>query len=227
MTLMQHFRELKGRVVWSLIFFCASFILGLYVAPLLRDFISGPLISVWAEPAMIYTGISDGLSIQFSLAGLFAIFTSSPLILFQIWRYVSPALNGCEKKAIFPILVLSPLLFLAGAAFSYFIFLPIIFRFFLEIGGADITMLPDMKGYLSFSVDLIKAFGFAFQFPLVLVILNRTGTVSKKQVLSVCRYIIVGIFVLSAILTPPDVISQIALALPLIALFGLSFLFMI
>ena len=227
MTLNGHFRELKKRVVWALAFFAAAFVTGLYLSDIVQDFIVGPLIKIWPHPTMIYTGIADGLSIQFSLAGLFAIFVSAPFILFQSWRYVSPALKPNEKRFAVPILTLSPALFLSGAAFAYFVLLPIVFKFFLEIGAAGVNMMPNMKDYLSFSIDLLKAFGFAFQFPLILVMLNRAGIFSKKQILNAGRYIIVGIFAVAAVLTPPDVISQIALALPLVLLFGVSFLFMV
>jgi len=227
MTLIHHFIELKNRVVWALAVFVLAFVIGLYIAPMLQDFITAPLFNVWKNPSMIYTGIADGLTVQFSLAGLFAMLVSLPFILWQLWRYVAPALKKNEKKIAIPILIMSPVLFLSGAAFAYFVLMPIMFGFFIEVAGDSATMMPNVKNYLSFSVDLLKAFGFAFQFPLVLVLLNRAGIVSKQQIFSKGRYIIVGIFILSAILTPPDVISLFALALPLVALFGLSFLFMV
>ena len=227
MTLMQHFKELKSRVVWSLAVFILAFIAGLYIAPLLQEFITAPLFEVWENPSMIYTGIADGLTVQFSLAGLFALLVSMPFILWQLWRYAAPALKKNEKKIAIPILIMSPVLFLSGAAFAYFVLMPIMFSFFIEVAGDSAAMMPNVKNYLSFSVDLLKAFGLAFQFPLILVLLNRAGMVSKRQIFSKGRYIIVGIFILSAMLTPPDIISQIVLALPLVALFGLSFLFMI
>jgi len=227
MTLLHHFVELKNRVIWSLAVFVAAFIVGFYIAPMLQDFILAPLFGVWDNPFMIYTGIADGLTVQFSLAGLFALLVSIPFVLWQLWKYIAPALKKDEKKLAIPILLASPILFLMGAGFAYFILMPIMFGFFIDVAGSSATMMPNVKSYLSFSVDLLKAFGFAFQFPLVLVLLNRAGVVSKQQIFSKGRYIIVGIFILSAILTPPDVVSLIALALPLIALFGLSFLFMV
>ncbi|MDR1826189.1 MAG: twin-arginine translocase subunit TatC [Rickettsiales bacterium] len=227
MTLMQHFRELKRRVVWSLAFFCAAFAMGLFVADALQSIITAPLFDVWAEPTMIYTGIADGLAIQFSLAGLFALFISAPFVLYQVWRYVSPALKRDEKKIAVAVLLASPILFLSGASFAYFILLPIMFAFFLQIAPETAAMMPNVKTYLVFSLDLLKAFGLAFQFPLILILLNRTGVLSKKQLASMGRYFIVGIFIVAAVLTPPDIVSQIALALPLVVLFGLSFLFMV
>jgi sec-independent protein translocase protein TatC len=214
-------------VIWSLLFFAAAFAAGLYLAADLEHIVKAPMTDVWANPTMIYTDVSDALSVQFSLAGLFALLASSPFWLWQLWKYVAPALRKDEKKIAAPLAVISPVLFLAGAAFAYFVLLPIMFEFFIDIGSANVAMMPNMKGYLSFSVGILKAFGFAFQFPLVLVLLNRAGVVSKGQILSAGRYLIIGIFVIAAVLTPPDVISQVALAAPLILLFGLSFLFMV
>ncbi|MDR1071667.1 MAG: twin-arginine translocase subunit TatC [Rickettsiales bacterium] len=227
MTLMQHFRELKNRVIWSMLFFAVAFGVGFYFVPDLQAAVMTPLLDVWANPKMIYTGIADGLGIEFSLAGLFALLLSAPFWLWQTWRYVSPALKKDEKKIAVPILLLSPALFVAGAVFAYYILLPIMFRFFLDIGVAGVEMMPNMKDYLSFSIEILKAFGLAFQLPLLLVLLNRAHVFSRGQILAACRYIVIAIFVVAAALTPPDIISQIALALPLCALFGLSFLFMI
>jgi sec-independent protein translocase protein TatC len=224
---MQHFLELKSRVVWSMLFFAAAFGIGFYFVQDLQDVIMYPLLDVWENPRMIYTGIADGIGIEFSLAGLFALILSIPFWLWQLWKYVSPALKKGERRIAVPILILSPVLFAAGAAFAYYALLPLMFRFFLEIGNSDIMMMPNMKNYLSFSIEILEAFGIAFQLPLILILLNRAQVFSRKQILSAGRYIVVAIFALAAILTPPDVISQIALALPLCALFGLSFLFMI
>ena len=227
MTLMQHFRELKSRIVWSLLFFSAAFLAGLYIAPMSQKILTAPLLDIWGKGTLIYTGIADSLTIQFSLAGLFAMMVSTPFFLYQLWAYVSPALKKTERRVAVPLLIISPALFLAGAAFAYFVLLPIMFEFFIEIGDGSITLLPNVKNYLSFSIDILKAFGFAFQFPLALVLLNRAGVISKKAIFSKSRYIIVAVFILAAVLTPPDVVSQVALALPLLALFGLSFLFMV
>jgi sec-independent protein translocase protein TatC len=227
MTLMGHFRELRGRVIWSGAFFCIMFFAGLYISPFLRSIITAPLFKVWDSPNMIMTGIADGMMVEFGVAGLFAIFVSFPFILWQLWRYVAPALKNNERKIILPILIVSPLLFFAGMGFAYFVLLPIMFNFFMSYGAENITMMPDMKNYLSFSIDLLKAFGFSFQFPLVLVILNRAGVLPRKKIISLSRYIIIAIFVIGAALTPPDVVSQIAMSLPMVLLFGLSLLFMV
>ena len=227
MTLMQHFKELKARAAWSLGFFIFAFAAGLWAAPTLRVLITAPLLGVWDGGKMILTGVADNLTIQFSLAGLFAAVASMPFVLLQLWKYVSPALKKTERRAAILLVSTSPLLFAAGALFAYFVLLPFMFGFFISLGDDSAAMLPNVRDYLSFTIDILKAFGLAFQFPLVLVLLNRAGVLPKKSVLGASRYIVVAIFVLAAILTPPDVISQIALAMPLVLLFGLSLIFMV
>ncbi|MDR1027635.1 MAG: twin-arginine translocase subunit TatC [Rickettsiales bacterium] len=226
MTLLGHLKELKKRIVWSLLFFTAALVAGLYLAPFIQDILIWPLTSVWNAPDLIYTGMSDSLSIQFSLAGLFALLASAPFWLWQSWLFAAPGLKKNEKRVVVPMIIQSPVLFAAGAAFAYFVLLPIMFGFFIDLGGGNVRLMPNVKDYLELSSSIMKAFGFAFQFPLGLVLLNRAGVVSRRAVWKAARYIIVGIFVIAAALTPPDIISQIALAMPLIFLFGIAMLFM-
>jgi len=226
MTLAAHFRELKRRVIYSGLFFLLAFIVGFFIAPYFSNFITRPLTEAAQNAELIYTGIYDGLSIQFKLAGLFAILVSSPFILYQTFRYIAPALEAKEKKVIVPMLIISPILFLSGAAFAYFVLLPIMFEFMASIADPNIRMLPDMKNYLSFGIDILRAFGIAFQLPLVFILLNKISILPKKRLWRFSRYVIVGIFVLAAVLTPPDFLSQVLLAFPLLVLFFGSFLFM-
>ena len=226
MTLLGHLRELKRRIVWSIAFFAAAIAAGLYLSPEIQKILILPLRAVWSEPDLIYTGMADSLSIEFSMAGLFALAVSAPFWLWQMWLFAAPGLKKKEKRAAVPIVILSPVLFAAGAAFAYFVLLPIMFGFFLEMGMSGVRLMPNVKDYLELSASIMKAFGFAFQFPLALVLLNRADVLSRRAVWSASRYIIVGIFAVAAVLTPPDVISQIALALPLLLLYGVALLFM-
>ena len=226
MTLAAHFRELKIRVVYSGLFFVAAFALGFFIAPYAGPALTRPLLAAAKNAELIYTGIYDGLSIQFSLAGLFAILFSAPFLIYQAFGYVAPALKKNERRVIIPMLFASPVLFLSGAAFAYFILLPIMFEFMAGIADPNIRLLPDMKNYLAFGLNILRAFGVAFQLPLVLILLNRTGVLSRMRLMRAARYVIVGIFVLAAVLTPPDLLSLIVLALPLTGLFFASFLFM-
>ena len=228
-TLMQHFMELRKRVVWILLVFACAFGLGWFVEPWLQEFLARPLMAVWPDGMMLYTGLADGLLIQFDLAILFAVFITIPFLLWQIWAFVAPGLRENEKKFIVPILLCSPVLFVLGAAFAFYILFPMAFKFFVEMNQSSpvpAAFLPDMKNYLSFAIGLLKVFGIAFQLPLVLVLLNRIGILSRAAAVKSRRYAIVGIFIAAAILTPPDVVSQCLLAAPLILLFEISILLM-
>lgn len=229
MTLMQHFSELRRRILWTFLFFAIAFGVGWMTSPWIQEFLTQPLLGVWPDGTLLYTGLADGLMIQFSLATLVALLLTLPFLLWQIWAFVAPGLHKNEKRFILPIIILSPVLFLVGAGFAFYILFPVVFKFFVTLNQSSpvpSVLLPAVKDYLSFSIGLLKVFGVAFQLPLVMVLLNRLGILSRAAVVKFRRYAIVFIFVLAAILTPPDIVSQTLLALPLFALFEISILFM-
>jgi sec-independent protein translocase protein TatC len=229
MTLMQHFAELRRRVLWCALIFVLSFCFGWIVSPYVELFLTGPLLKVWNDAALLYTGISDGLMIQFSLATLVALIITVPFLLWHIWAYVAPGLHKNEKQFIIPIFLLSPILFIMGAAFAFYVLFPVVFKFFLELNESayvPTVFLPAVTGYLAFSIGMLKVFGIAFQLPLVLVGLNRVGVLPKDSVIKSRRYVIIGVFIFAAMLTPPDIVSQILLAIPMLLLFEISILFM-
>lgn len=229
MTLMQHFSELRRRILWVALIFVLCFILGWWVAPGVQQFLTQPLMAIWPDGQLLYTGLSDGLMIHFSLATLFSLIVILPVVIWHVWAFVSPGLKKNERDIIWPLLVASPLLFLAGAGFAFYFLFPVVFRFFVELNQSapvPSMLMPVARDYLSFAIGLLKVFGVAFQLPLVLILLNRAGVLSRTTVLKMRRYAIVFIIVLAAILTPPDVVSQIMLALPMWALFEISILFM-
>lgn len=229
MTLVQHFTELRRRILWCAIIFLFAFGLGWIVSPYVELFLTTPLLQVWNDATLLYTGISDGLMIQFSLATLVALIITVPCLMWHIWAYVAPGLHKNERQFIIPIFLLSPILFVIGAAFAFYILFPIVFKFFIELNESALVptvFLPAIGGYLAFSIGMLKVFGIAFQMPLVLVCLNRVGLLSKSAVVKSRRYVIIGIFILAAMLTPPDIVSQILLAVPMWALFEVSLLFM-
>ena len=229
MTLLQHFSELRRRILWVLLFFLLAFVCGWYVSPMLQDFLTAPLLSVWNEGTLLYTGLSDGLMIQFSLATLFALIIVLPVMLWHAWAFIAPGLKKNERRLIWPMLVASPVLFLLGAGFAFYFLFPVVFRFFVELNQSSLVpsmLMPVARDYLSFAIGMLKVFGVAFQLPLVMILLNKIGVLPRSRVLKVRRYAIVLIIVAAAILTPPDVVSQIMLALPMWALFEVSILFM-
>lgn len=229
MTIMQHFAELRRRVLWTFLIFAGAMIFGWVVAPFVQDFLTAPLINIWPDGALLYSGLADGLMIQLSLAFVVALVITIPVALWHVWAYVAPGLKRNEQRFIFPILVLSPILFVIGAAFAFYVLLPFVFRFFIELNESSPVpslMLPVARDYLSFATGLLRVFGIAFQLPLVLVMLNRLGILARSQMVKMRRYAIVAIVIVAAVLTPPDVVSQILLALPMWALFEISILFM-
>jgi len=229
MTLVQHFSELRRRILWTVLVFVFAFGLGWIVAPSVELFLTQPLLNIWNDAALLYTGLSDGLMIQFSLATLVALIVTVPVFMWHVWAYVAPGLHRSEKQFLLPIFVLSPILFLCGAAFAFYILFPIAFKFFISLNeSVDVpaVLFPAIRGYLGFVIDLLKIFGIAFQLPLVLIILNRIGVLPKQTAEKSRRYVIVLIFVMAAVLTPPDIVSQILLAVPMWLLFEVSLLFM-
>lgn len=229
MTLMQHFVELRRRILWTALVFVCAAIVGWGVSPGFQEFLTVPLMNVWHDGTLLYTGVTDGLMIRFSLAVLFAIFVSLPVALWHFWAYVSPGLHKNERGLILPILFLSPILFLLGAGFAFYVLFPFVFRFFIELNLSSpvpSVLMPVARDYLSFAIGLLKVFGIAFQLPLVMVLLNRLGILPRNVAVKMRRYAIVAIVVMAAVLTPPDIVSQISLALPMWALFEISILFM-
>ncbi len=229
MTLMQHFSELRRRILWVALIFVLCFILGWWMAPVVQQFLTQPLMAIWPDGQLLYTGLSDGVMIHFSLATLFSLIFTLPVVIWHVWAFVSPGLKKNERNTIWPLLFASPLLFLTGAGFAFYFLFPVVFRFFVELNQSapvPSMLMPVARDYLSFAIGLLKVFGVAFQLPLALILLNRAGLLSRTTVLKMRRYAIVFIIVLAAILTPPDVVSQIMLALPMWALFEISILFM-
>ena len=229
MTMMQHFSELRRRILWCACVFAIAFIGGWYLSPFIQNVLTQPLLSVWPDGLFLYTGLSDGLMVRLSLSGLFALFVIIPVVLWHVWAFVKPGLKKSEQKFIFPVLIMSPVLFVLGAAFAFYFLLPIVFRFFVDLNQtANIpnVLLPAVRDYLRFAIGLLKVFGIAFQLPLVLVLLNRLGVLKKSLIVKFRRYAIVLIVLFAAILTPPDVVSQLLLAIPMWLLFEFSILFM-
>lgn len=229
MTIIQHFAELRRRVLWTIGFFILALIGGWFVAPFVQEFLTAPLIAVWDDAQLIYTGITDGLMVQLSMALLVAIMLTTPVALWQIWGFVAPGLHKNEKRFIVAIFVLSPILFIAGIAFAFYLLFPFVFSFFIELNESapvPAVVMPAVRDYISFSIGLLKVFGIAFQLPLVLVLLNRAGVLPRARAIAMRRYVIVIIAIAAAVLTPPDVVSQILLGVPLWMLFEISILFM-
>lgn len=172
--------------------------------------------------SLIFTNVPEAFFTYLKAALLTGVFFSSPFILYQVWAFVSPGLYEREKKYVLPYIFVSSFFFIGGAIFCYFIVFPIIFRFFLSFASEFIRPLPAIREYLSFTIKLLLAFGLLFQWPPMILFLTRMGVVSPKTLSQNRKYAILIIFVVAAILTPPDLVSQLLLAGPLLLMYEIS-----
>jgi len=230
--LIEHLIELRQRLLWSVAALVVAFLVSIFFADEIFGILVQPLTDAFpaGEGKIIYTKLYEAFFVEIKVAMFAAFFLAFPIISNQLWAFVAPGLYAKEKKAFLPFLIATPLLFMAGASLAYFIVMPTAFKFFLgfegPVGGLQQEALPAMGDYLSLVMQFILAFGVCFQLPVLLLLLNRAGIVSRQQLKGVRRYMIVGAFALAAILTPPDVVSQLMLGIPLILLYEISLLIM-
>ena len=234
MPLMDHLLELRRRLMWSIVAFFVAFAVCYYFSAQIYSFLARPLADVLKAqggtdaPHLIYTQLYEAFFTQIKLAMFGGLFVAFPVIAAQLWLFIAPGLYRSEKNALLPFLAATPILFLMGAALAYYFVFPFAWKFFASFqtqtgaGGIGIELLPRVGEYLDLVMRLIMAFGITFQLPVLLTLLAKVGIVSSKGLGRFRRYAYVGMFVVAAVLAPPDVITQCGLALPLIALYEIS-----
>ena len=217
---LEHLVELRSRILRSLAFVAVLFIPIYYFAKPLFTWVADPLMSRLPEGAgMIATQVASPFLAPFKLAIYAAIFVGIPFLLHQLWSFVSPGLYRHEKRFALPLLLSSIALFYCGMAFSYFLVFPIVFSFMIEVGITDIPMQTDINHYLDFVMKMFLAFGLAFEIPVATLLLAWSGLTTADAMAAKRPYIIIGCFIIGMFLTPPDVVSQLLLALPMWLLF--------
>lgn len=225
--LIDHLIELRTRLLWSVGAILIAFFLCFFFAKEIFALLVRPLAAA-GQNKVIFTQVFEAFFVQVRVAFFGALMLSFPVVATQMWRFVAPGLYRQEKRALFPFLAATPFLFALGASFAYFIAIPTALKFLLgfqgDLGNSGVSQeaLPSVGQYLSFIMQFLFAFGLAFLLPVLLMLLNRAGILSREQLVAFRRYFIVAAFIIAAVFTPPDVVSQLLLAVPLILLYEIS-----
>jgi sec-independent protein translocase protein TatC len=223
--LLDHLLELRRRLLVAVAAIAVCFGVCLYFARPIFAFLVQPLLAA-GQTKIINTQIFGGFLVEIKIAFFAGMMIAFPIIANQIWQFVAPGLYRNEKRAMLPFLLATPALFTAGASLAYFIAIPIALKFLLgfqgDLDGVQQQALPDVNSYLSFVMQFLFGFGLSFLLPVLLMLLERAGIVTRKQLIGARRYAIVGAFAIAAVLTPPDVGSQLLLAIPLVLLYELA-----
>ncbi|EMB49631.1 sec-independent protein translocase protein TatC [Vibrio mimicus] len=224
--LISHLLELRNRLLKAVAAVIVVFIGLIYFSNEIYEFVSKPLVDRLPEGAtMIATDVASPFFTPLKLTLIAAVFVSVPFILYQVWAFVAPGLYKHERRLIFPLLVSSSLLFYCGVAFAYFVVFPLVFGFFTAISLGGVEFATDIASYLDFVLALFLAFGIAFEVPVAIILLCWTGATTPKSLSEKRPYIIVGAFIVGMLLTPPDMISQTLLAIPMCLLFEVGLFF--
>jgi sec-independent protein translocase protein TatC len=223
--LLDHLIELRRRLLWSIAALVLAFGASLYFARDILAFLVAPLRTA-GQITIINTEVFGGFLTEVKVAFFAALMIAFPVIANQLWQFVAPGLYRKEKRALLPFLFATPVLFLAGAAMAYFVAIPVALKFLLgfqgDLGGVKQQAMPDVGNYLKFVMQFIFGFGLSFLLPVLLMLMEHAGLVTYEQLKGAWRYAVVAAFALSAVLTPPDVGSQLLLAIPLVGLYFLS-----
>ncbi len=224
--LVNHMLELRDRLLRTFIAVFVVFVCMFPFSEQLYLFISEPIRSFLPESStMIATEVASPFLTPFKLTLILAIYLTMPFILYQLWAFIAPGLYKKEKRVVLPLFFSSVILFYAGMAFAFYVVFPLVFMFFTSVAPEGISVMPDIRAYLDFALKLFLAFGLSFEIPIAVVILSWLGTVDPDNLAKKRPYVFVLCFILGMLLTPPDIISQILLAIPMWLLFEVGVLF--
>lgn len=219
-TLFDHLLELRTRLLHAVLGVLVVFCSMIYFAQDIYQYVAQPLLEVMpVGTQMIATDVASPFFTPFKLTIVLAVFVAMPYILYQLWSFIAPGLYQNEKRLIVPLMFGSTLLFYGGIAFAYYIVFPIAFAFFSSVAPEGVTIATDISSYLDFVLKLFFAFGAAFEIPIAIILMCWTGVTSPKSLRAKRPYIVVAAFVVGMLLTPPDIISQTMLAIPMLLLF--------
>lgn len=224
-TLLTHLYELRSRLLWIVGSVMLVFLCLFYFANDLYGYLAGPLMAHMPEgSSMVAIDVASPFLTPFKLVFVLSIVLAIPIILFHVWGFIAPGLYSHEKRLAFPIIVSSWILFYIGMAFAYFVVFPLMFAFFTRVAPEGVAVMTDIGRYLDFVLKIFIAFGVAFEVPIVTFVLVKLGMTTPDQLAAKRPYVIVGAFVVGMLLTPPDIISQFLLAIPVWLLFELGLL---
>ena len=219
-SLFDHLLELRNRLLRSILGVLIIFCCLVYFAQDIYQYVAQPLLATMPEGSqMIATDVASPFFAPFKLTLVLSLFIAMPFVLYQIWSFVAPGLYSNEKRLIVPLMIGSTLLFYSGITFAYFIVFPVVFAFFASVAPEGVVIATDISSYLDFILKLFFAFGAAFEIPIAIILLCWTGVTTPDSLREKRAYVVVGAFVIGMLLTPPDIISQTMLAIPMLLLF--------
>jgi sec-independent protein translocase protein TatC len=218
-----HLKELRDRLLVSVLGVAVAFVVTYIFKERIFQFLMRPFIEVMPpQSSFIFTSLTEAFVTYFKIALVAALFLAAPVILYEVWMFISPGLYEKEKKYIFPFIGFGSLFFITGGLFCYFVVMPTIFHFFVSYAGPSVIPMPSLKEYMNLALKMLIIFGFIFQMPLIAYYLAKAGIINYRLLAKRRRYAILAIVVLSAVIAPPEVTSQLFLAVPMYLLFEVS-----
>ncbi len=220
---LSHLKELRDRIVVSLIAVGVAFLVTFYFKERIFQFLMQPFINVMPKgSSFIFISITEAFITYFKISIVAALFLAAPVLLYEFWMFVAPGLYEKEKKFVYPFIFFGSACFICGALFCYYVVMPYLYKFFVSYAADFIIAMPDLKNYMSLTLKMLLIFGVLFELPLLAFYLSKAGIINARLLSSKRRYAILAIFIVAALITPPDVVSQILVAVPLWGLYEIS-----